>query len=106
MLSDAAQSIVQNILGQIHQYELLSQTNSAVYLAESDQGKYVVKEIHDSTGRAFVEKAIVDRLPSQNLFRQILHVERLKNAQTTLVIAPYIEGVFFRFGRPRRIVFA
>lgn len=95
MLSDAAQSIVQNILGQIHRYEMLSQTNSAVYLAESDQGKYVVKEIHDSTGRAFVEKAIVDRLPSQKLFRQILHVERLKNAQTTLVIAPYIEGVSF-----------
>ena len=92
-LSTSARSTVQGILGSIHEVELLSQTHNIVCTVVVDRGKYVVKEIHDPTIDVRLEKSILQKIPSNALFRPILHVQRLDNTGSSLVISPYIEGI-------------
>ncbi len=91
-LSTSAQSTVREILGSIHEVELLSQTHNIVYMVVVDRGRYVVKEIHDPTIDVHLEKSILQKIPSNDLFRPILHIQRLDDTGSSLAIAPYIEG--------------
>ncbi len=92
-LSNSAEATVREILGRPHELTLLSRSHNLVYRVTSDSGRYVVKEICAAAGvNAFLEKAILEKIPSADYFRPVLHVQRLADTGTCLVISPYIEG--------------
>lgn len=92
MLSNEALSIIQQTAGSIEALELISQTHHRVYLVETESGRHAVKEILDPTESPFIEKAVIERLPPNDLFCPISHVQRLKVSEGSLTIRPYIDG--------------